>query len=169
MVDVDIKPLDRNHGLRAFSCGEARIDNYLKNNSWKEHKNYKIRIFVATIPEQTEVIGYYSFTFIAWTIDEKMPIGTTKKFERIGTVPAIYLAKLGVTEASAKQGIGAQLMRDAFNRTLRISEHAGISTLTLEAISEEKAVWYEKLGLVRFEPGDLRMAIPLATIRKSVS
>lgn len=98
-----------------------------------------------------------------------MPAGTANKFEKLGTGPSIYLAKLGVTEAAAKQGIGAQLMRDAFNHTLRISEHAGISTLTLEAISEEKAVWYEKLGLIRFEPGDLRMAIPLATIRKSVS
>lgn len=161
--------MDRTHKLPGFSCGETRIDNYLKNNAWKDHKNYKLRIFCATAPGTPEVIGYYSMTFVVWVPDQGVSAEMIEKFDSTrDLIPAIYLAKLGVLESVGGQGVGTQLMADAFKRSLAISEHAGISTLTLDAIDQEKAEWYERRNLKRFSPGDLRMAISLATLRKAL-
>jgi len=167
-INIEIKPLDRQHGLRGFSCGEQRIDNYLCVNAWKEHKTYKMRVFAATLPGSLTVVGYYSLTFIVWREDDIVRDGPRGKMQRSGSaIPAIYLAKLGVDKAHARQGIGEQLVRDAFIRSIAIAENAAIATLTLDAISEDKAVWYERLGFERFADEDLKMVIALATLRKT--
>jgi hypothetical protein len=49
-----------------FSCGDVRIDNYLKNNSGQDHSKYKLGIFTARLPSELVVIGFYSLTFIVW-------------------------------------------------------------------------------------------------------
>ena len=166
-LDLEIRPLDKQHVLGAFCCGVDRIDNYLKLTSWKEHKAHKIRIFAATRPGQTAVVGFYSLTFIVWGTD-MAEAAVAKKFDAFGSVPAIYLAKLGVHKDEAKQGVGTRLMKDAFEKCLAIAHYAGIPTMTLEAIDEEKAKWYEFLGLQRFRPDSLEMVIALATLRKAI-
>jgi GNAT superfamily N-acetyltransferase len=166
-LDLEIRPLDKQHDLGAFSCGEPRIDNYLKHTAWKEHKAHKIRVFAATKPGQNRVCGYYSLTFIVWQA-EAAAENVAKKFEKNGSVPAIYLAKLGVEQSESGQGIGTKLMRDAFEKCLAISHYAGIPTLTLQAINEEKAKWYEYIGLERFQPRSLDMVIALSTLRKAL-
>jgi predicted N-acetyltransferase YhbS len=164
-----INPLAREHGRGDFSCGVSQIDNFLKNNALKDHKQFKIRVFVATIKGSPVVVGYYTLTFIVWN-DENVSSELIKsKLGKSGfATPALYLAKLGVNIANARQGIGAFLMRDAFIRSIAIAEQASIPTLTLEAISEEKALWYEKLGFERFAPGALEMVISLATLRRTL-
>ena len=91
------------------------------------------------------------------------------KFGLLAPLPAIYLPRVGVTELAARQGIGSQLMNDAFRKSLQISELAAITTLTLHAVDEEKLAWYERLGFERFIPEDLAMGISLAKIRKALS
>ena len=160
-------PLDKSVNRGAFCCGEDRIDNYLKNTALQEHKKYKMRVFVGTKPTSFDVVGFYTLTFIVWKLDDALPEVVTK-FKTAGPVPAIYLAKLGVNKEDSGQGFGKLLMIDAFKRCVMIAEHAAIPTLTLEAIDEEKAAWYKKLGFVRFSPDSLRMVIPLATLRQVV-
>jgi hypothetical protein len=166
LLDLEIRPLDKEHVLGAFSCGVLKIDNYLKQTAWKEHKAHKIRVFAATRPGQRTVCGYYSMTFIVWQTDLAAGAAAAK-FEKAGIVPAIYLAKLGVNQDDSSKGIGTSLMMDAFKRGLAIAHHAGIPTLTLEAIDEEKAKWYSKLGMERFQPESLQMVIALSTLRKA--
>jgi len=137
-------------------------------NAWKEHKNYKMRVFVATKDGSADAVGFYTLTFISWIIDDSVSAKVGAKlnsFREGAAVPAIYLAKLGVCESEKKQGFGARLVSDAFQRCVRIADEAHISTLTLEAIHEERAGWYERLGFERFGPGDLRMAISLSVLR----
>lgn len=165
---LDIRPLDRQHGLGAFSCGEDRIDNYLRLNAWKEQKAHRMRVFAVTIKGELTVVGYYSLTFIVWNEEVVETERAKSKLTRSGAaIPAIYLAKLGVTDGHKRQGIGEALVRDAFIRSIAIANNAAISTLTLDAISEAKAKWYEKLGFERFAPDDLKMVISLATLRKT--
>ena len=125
-----------------------------------------MRIFCATFPDSQAVIGYYSLTFIGWEHDKAANV-VEMKFDDLAPLPAIYLPKIGVCEQHARQGIGASLMRDAFNRSLLIAEHAAITTLTLHAVDAEKEAWYASLGFVRFQEDDetLAMGIALSQIR----
>lgn len=82
-------------------------------------------------------------------------------------IPTIYLAGIGVVEPEARQGIGAALMLDAFEKAAAIADLAGTACMTLDAVDEKRAQWYEKLQFKRFDltaDKKIRMFIPLATI-----
>ena len=161
-----IAPLAKSHDRAGFDCGVVKIDNYLTITALQEQKKNLMRVFVATNPDCPRVIGFYTLTFIVWT-PEQVEGEAQHKFIKSGAaMPTIYLPKIGVRLADSGNGCGRQLMRDAFQRSIAIADHAAISTLTLEAIDEEKAGWYESLGFQRFAPGDLRMAISLKTLRQ---
>ena len=170
-VPIEIRPLDKQHVLGAFSCGEARIDNWLKTRSWKEQKAGIIRVFCATSADAQDVIGYYSLTFIAWGHDQAGGVVQPKHNAETAPLPTIYLPRVGVCENAAHQGIGTQLITDAFKKCVAIANLAAITTLTLNAIHEARAQWYESLGFVRLVPGDpeLAMGIPLAKIRQALA
>jgi GNAT superfamily N-acetyltransferase len=161
-----IAPLAKPHDRAGFDCGVAKIDNYLTITALQEQKKNLMRVFVATEPESVRVVGFYTLTFIVWT-PEQVEGDARHKFVKSGAaMPTIYLPKIGVRQTDAGKGCGRLLMRDAFQRSVAIADHAAISTLTLEAIDEEKAGWYESLGFQRFADGDLRMAISRKTLRQ---
>jgi hypothetical protein len=169
-VAIEIRPLDRQHVLGAFSCGETRIDNWLKHHAWKDQKAGKIRVYCATYPGAQDVIGYYSLTFTAWEFDRSREVVEPKHDEPL-PLPAIYLPRVGVCVSEAGQGIGTQLIIDAFKKSVAIADLAAVTTLTLHAIHAERAAWYERLEFVQLTPGnpDLAMGIPLAKIKKALA
>jgi len=170
-VAIEIRPLDKQHVVGAFSCGEPRIDNYLaKGTAWREQRRAVIRVYCATVPGSQDVVGYYSLTFIAWDHESAKDVVEPKHAGAATAQPAVYLPKVGVCEASAHQGIGQQLIMHAFEKSIEIADRAAVTTLTLHAIHEERAHWYERLGFVQFEPGDpaWAMGISLAKIRQAL-
>lgn len=77
---------------------------------------------------------------------------------------------IGVHRDHDKQGIGRLLMLDAFNRTLVIAENAGTYGLTLDAVDEDVAGYYEaKYDFERFADGGLEMFLPLGTMREALT
>ena len=167
MPDIEIRPLDRLHRLGAFSCGLQRIDNWFRDRAWKEQKKNIIRVFCATFPGEHDVVGYYSLTFIAWDYEKAKGVVATK-YEQLEPLPTIYLPRIGVSEEHAHQGIGSQLLKDAFRKSAAIADLAAITALSLHAVDQEKAGWYESLGFVRLEPNGLEMAISMNLIRKTL-
>lgn len=165
-IAVTIKPLGReNRG--AFCCGLTKIDNFFKNNARKDHEKYKVRVFIAMAEGEECPVGFYSLCLTAY-IPEDVGDDARDKFDRMKSVPAIYLAMLGVSKKHQRCGIGRCLMKDAFTRALNIAENAGAYALALEAYDESVASYYEKeLEFSRFSVGDLKMYMPLAVLRKA--
>lgn len=55
-------------------------------------------------------------------------------------------------------------MLDALKRTLEIADRAGTACMTLDAVDEERAKWYEKLEFERFgtiAEGKTQMYLPI--------
>ena len=163
---VHIKPLGKER-RGGFCCGVITIDNFFKNNAKKDHKNYKVRVFIAVAEGEECPVGFYSLcltTYVPASVNGE----AQAQFERVNAVPAVYLAMIGVREQYKGQGIGKQLMKDAFNRALNIAENAGTYALALDAYDESVAKYYEeKLGFSRFVEGNLKMFIPLSVLRSS--
>lgn len=165
-IEVTIKPLGSER-RGAFCCGVTVIDNFFKNNARKDHEKYKVRVFVAIIEGIECPVGFYSLSLMAY-VPENVGTDAQAKFDRVKSVPAIYLAMLGVHREYQSRKIGRQLMQNAFDRALQIAENAGAYALALDAYSEAVALYYEKvLGFQRFNVGELKMYIPLAAIRTS--
>lgn len=167
-LEVDIKPLGKER-RGDFCCGINKIDNFFRNNARKDHEKYKVRVFIATIVGIECPVGFYSLCLSAY-VPENVGEDAQAKFERVNSVPAIYLAMLGVNKDYHRRGIGKQLMRNAFTRALAIAENAGAYALALDAHDESVANYYQKeLGFQRFNVGELKMYMPLASLRASMS
>lgn len=112
-------------------------------------------------------LGFYSLTLKTYVPED---IGdNVQKFERVGSVPSIYLAMLGVSEHIQGRGVGKLLMADAFQRTLEIAEQVGVYALSLDADNDRVVAYYEKLGFSKFESEGRLMLIPLSSIRDALA
>lgn len=130
----------------------------------KDHERYKVRVRVAVAGEDPTALGFYSLQ-LKTLAPRKNLLSIGNKFgER--QIPAVYLAMIATHHELHGKGVGTDLMFDAFERTLDIAELAGCACLTLDAVDEEKAAWYESLSFQRLGPEEnLSMYIPLGTLR----
>jgi GNAT superfamily N-acetyltransferase len=69
-------------------------------------------------------------------------------------IPAILLARLAVDESVQGEGIGATLLADAMERTLRVAEETGIRLLLVHAVDEDARSFYLHYGF-EASPSDL--------------
>ena len=179
---VRIEPLSRVHERGAFVCSPATIQNFCRNNARKQNESYAVRVFVACIEGSQEVIGYYHLSLSSYKIRESVEESVQKplhldaasdaKFERVGTVPAVYLGMIGVHSEYQNKGIGKLLMMDAIQRTAKIAEHAGLYALTLDALDEGIASYYrDHFDFQNFKEGEkgLEMFLPIKTIFRAIS
>jgi GNAT superfamily N-acetyltransferase len=164
-ITIDIQPLDQTHDLGAFCCASTpKIQNYCRNNIKKDHKLYKVRAYVAVAPGTKKVLGYYTLVLKS-LVPEDVSETAQDKFERVASVPAIYLGMIGVTDDCAGGGIGKKLMGHAIQKALEISELAGAFALALDALDEEVAALYTAVGFEFFTAGKLQMFLPLSVAR----
>jgi GNAT superfamily N-acetyltransferase len=164
-IAVNIEPLDQTHDLGAFCCAStSKIQNYCRNNVKKDHKLYKARAYVAVAPENKKVLGYYTLVLKS-LVPADVSETAQNKFERVASVPAIYLGMIGVTDECAGGGIGKKLMAHAIQKALEISELAGAFALALDALDEEVAALYTAVGFELFTAGKLQMFLPLSVAR----
>lgn len=128
-----------------------------------------IRAFVAVEGDDKTVLGYYYLCLTSYALGE-VDDQSDRKFSRVAAVPAVYLGMIGVHTEHEKCGIGRLLMRDAFRRTLIIANNAGTYGLTLDAVDEDVAKYYEeKFDFQRFADGGLEMFLALGTIESALS
>tara|TARA_R110000796_G_scaffold123164_1_gene237456 strand:+ start:2128 stop:2625 length:498 start_codon:yes stop_codon:yes gene_type:complete len=162
--DVLISPLSDCHNRAKFNCGVDFIDKWCRKKCLEEHNKRYSRVFVATCGDD-DVIGLYSLSI--------RPLHVSKGIRyHVSDVPAVYFDNLGVTKNSRGNNIGAALMVDAFERTLSISENAGIHCLWLTAIDEPICEFYTRLGFTRTKPRGRKstdMFIPRQEIEDSLS
>lgn len=166
LSDVMIEPLDsKKHNRAAFSCGEVRIDNYLKKTAGSHSKDDFARTFVAILSDCT-VVGYYSI--LAHSLNIKaLPDEAIKRMPSWNEVPSIYLSMVGVHEALQGKELGRYLMADMFKRCINITSELGAHFIVLDALNDRAAAFYRRLGFVDIPSCPHRMLISMKKVRAS--
>lgn len=169
-----IEPLDRKkHGRAAFASGEPRVDNFLKTNAAGLQDLDTTRCVVACLPPeagQTEaaIIGFYALN--AHAIDTTtLPELVRKKVGKYPTVPAVYLSVVGVHQAYQGNGIGSFLMASAFTRCAGIADQIGAAFIVLDALNEDAARLYRRLGFADLPGHEPRMLIGMKVVRAAIA
>jgi GNAT superfamily N-acetyltransferase len=166
----EIEPLGERHLREVFSCGHDEIDHFFREKALSDHDAYKVRIKVAVQPADGRILGFYSLVLGA--LQPKTLGGLIKRKFGNRAIPTIYLAAVAVDKEYERCGLGTLLMLDAFEKTLLIADHAGAACMTLDAINDERAAWYEGLQFESFghtKDGKVQMFIPLPTIRDALA
>ncbi|MCR5874398.1 GNAT family N-acetyltransferase [Phenylobacterium sp. J426] len=163
---VRVDPLTGLHRLDAFCCSYEPIQQFCRTRLAEAHDTYSVRAFVATHDGDPRIVGYYYLCLSTISHDEA-GLAVEGGFMHMTAVPTVYLGMFGVDRRLKKKGIGKRMMRDAFRRVETIATNAGTYALTLDAVDEEAAEYYEKFDFQRFAPGERKMFLELPTILAS--
>ncbi len=167
-----IQPFDpKAHDRTAFSCGVPQIDNYLKLTAKKGSKADVVRVWVI-VATDNKIAGFYGINMHAIDVKE-MPAAYAKKAMKHGTLPAAFIAMIGVDETQQGNGIGSVLMADALSRIARVSNDIGTCVVVLDVFDDGDAdtvarrkTYYEEFGFIALPDQPLRLFMPVQTARE---
>lgn len=158
------------HDRTGFSCGVSQVDNYFQRTANKLAKAGNVRLFVMISPEG-DLVGFYALN--AHAVDYLELPG---KFKRSrpghGRIPAAYISMIGRDQRFGGQGFGNDLLVDALKRIALAAEEIGIAVIMLDVldcgdpqkVAARKAI-YERFGFKSLPENELRMYLPVETIR----
>ncbi len=116
---VFIEPFEPGHHERAeFSCGVARLDNFLRFSARKRQKDDFTRVFVAVAEGISRILGYYALNTHAVGIAELGRFRPARAPNRT-SLPSLYLSMIAVDEREQGKPYDACSPRSAGRNAVR--------------------------------------------------
>jgi GNAT superfamily N-acetyltransferase len=137
------EPLTPNHEIADFNCGNAVLNDWLRERAIKNQAEGATRTFV--VCEGMRVTGYYALA-LGQANRGDAPSNLSRGMP--DPIPMMVLARLAIDSRSQGLGLGRDLVRDAIERTLRVSLDAGVRGVLVSAIDANARQFYEKLGFI---------------------
>lgn len=158
-----ILPLTEQHERGLFDCGEASLDQYLKQYARQNETKGVSRTFVLVREGEQRVLGYYTLAGGQFERD-KLPAKTAKQLPRY-PVPVVVLGRLAVDSSVQGEKLGRLLLKDSLHRALDASEMVGLFAVYVVALNEKAAEFYRKFGFTPFPSDPLQLFIRTADLR----
>lgn len=155
--------LDAGHDRAVFNSASAPLNRYLRETATQDIRRRVAACFVA-LTDANRIAGYYTLASTSLLLAE-LPPAIGKKLPRYPTVPAVRLGRLAVDQEFAGQGLGAALLADALDRSVR-AEIAAYALL-VDAKDEPAAAFYRHHGFIALPDSPLALFLPLASVSPS--
>jgi GNAT superfamily N-acetyltransferase len=160
-----VSPLSREFDREGFSCGVEELDTFLKQLALRHQKQGFSTTWVVHVANSRTVFGYYCLSS-ASIVREEWPAEVSKKWPR-HPVPCTLIGRLATHSSVRGKGIGSFLLRDALDRIISLSDQVGVASVIVDAKDEEVAEFYRKFGFLNFPGDDLRLFIPIKTLKQA--
>lgn len=159
-----LEPLRAAHDRTSFRCGEQVLDRYFQTQATQDIRRRVANCFVAVEAVTGQVAAYYTMSAASIPLVD-LPSEETKRLPRYPTLPAVRIGRLAVDQRFQGRGLGAALLADAAQRTMRAD--AAAFALLVDAQNDRAAAFYRRLGFrpLISRPGTL--FVPVATLRKA--
>jgi len=154
--DGQIETLAKHHDRRNFACGEAALDNYLRQLARQHGESNISRSYVAA--SGAAILGYYSLAMAAIR-REQLPQQQQKRFPNY-PVPVARLARLAVDQNQQGKGIGKLPLLDALYRCHRLSEEIGSAGVIVDAKNAGAHHFYSQMNFEEFPDTPLTLWLP---------
>lgn len=158
------EPLESQHRLDGFECGEPALDEWLRRYARGAHASGSARVFVATLEDRETVVGYYALA-AAQVAPESATERALKGQPRARPVPAVLLARLAVDREHQRAGLGRSLLQDVMLRCLEAAEAIGARVLLVHAKHEAAKAWYMQYGFEESPTDPLHLLMLLKDVR----
>ncbi len=171
---ISIEPLDpQKHHRATFSCGNQRLDNFLKRTAKKHQAGDFTRVWVATEGGHAEILGYHALN--AHSLEGgDLPASLIRNAPRFGGIPTVYLSMIAVGRRYQGQGLGRILLADVLNRTVAAADQIGLKAVILDVIEDggpkitkRHRAFYAAMGFQPLPARPLRMFISIETARSA--
>jgi predicted GNAT family N-acyltransferase len=149
------------HDTDPFDCGDEKKNIFLKKFALQNTKGGLSRTFVAVVPNDTRIYGYYSIS----SSSVKFEYLQNKNLPRY-PIPAILIGKLATDSTVQNKGLGTALLFNALKRAARVSEEIGIFLVEIEAVNELAKAMYMKYGFSEMVDAPMKLFMNLKKIRK---
>lgn len=158
--------LTRRHNREGFSCSEASLTFYIRQNALQDATRHISACYVLydTDSPAADIIGYYTLSAHSLGLASLSP-DETRQLPRYPFVPVAILDRMAVDDRWQRKGYGADLLTDAVKRSQR-SEIA-VYALVVDAIGDRAAQLYEHFGFRHTEDDNRRLYLPLHVPRRS--
>lgn len=155
-------PLSARHHRDHFSCGNAELDSYLKNQAGQDMKRHSAVVFVHA-DEKGNVLGYYTLANDNIPY-EKVPDAVRKKMPKYKALPVTLLGRLAVDKQHQGQKLGQKLLIDALFRSWETATNVlGSIAVVVDPLDAGAAAFYERYGFILL-PDRKRMFLPMKTV-----
>ncbi len=163
MAEWRIERFTRSHDREGFTCGKPPLDEFLRRLVTQYEKRGLGRTYVAVLPGETRVCGYYTLASgkVAF---QNLPKSLAKKLPK-HPVPVVLIARLAVDRNSQRQGLGEALLINALERCLGLAQSIGVHAVEVDAIDAQAQAFYQKYGFVPMLDNDLHLYLPVDTIQ----
>jgi predicted GNAT family N-acyltransferase len=160
----DFLSLQKKHNRTKFDCGNEELNQYLRKYAKQNDQKGISKTYVATKPPSSPTIdGYYTISTSTITFTS-LPEDIARKLPNY-PIPAILIGRLAVDLNCQGEGLGEELLVNALNRIVQISEEVGIYAVRVDAIDERAKQFYLKYEFISFVDQPLSLFLALKTIR----
>lgn len=158
-----IESLGKHHDRTSFDCGVPLLNEWLIQRAGQFDRKDLARTFVAVRCNETSVIGYYALSSHAVRFDT-LPADQAKGLPRLD-IPVAMIGRLAVARKMHGQGLGSELLIDAFRRIQHLAEHIGIKAVEVDAVDDSAKRFYLKHGFVELLDDPHHLFLPLRVVR----
>lgn len=152
-------PLTAEHGLSAFDCGEAALNDWLRNRALANQGRFS-RTYV--VCEDARVIAFYSVS--AGTVERTSVPGRLRR-NAPDAIPVSVIGRLAVDRGHSGRGLGADLLADALCRIAAASKSIGIAAVLVHAKDDAAKRFYQRCAEFIEYPDDSRtLFLPIETV-----
>ena len=152
-------PLEAGHDVAGFDCGEAALNDWLKQRALKNESRFS-RTYV--VCEGNRVVAY--FCIAAGSVERRAAPGGVRR-NAPDAIPVSVIGRLAVSKAYAGRGLGADMLADALRRIAAASQTIGIAAVMVQAKDENAKRFYLSCAEFIESPGDSRtLFLPIDTV-----
>ena len=131
-------PLTSEHDLSSFDCGEAALNDWLRERALKNESRFS-RTYV--VCEGSRVVAHFCIS--AGAVKRSEAPGKVRR-NAPDAIPVSVIGRFAVSREHAGKGIGADMLSDALRRIAVASQSIGIGAVLVHAKDDAAKRFYLK-------------------------
>lgn len=164
LSEVVIEPLVKHHNRKAFDCGQADLNAFVRQYAMQQQKQGYNQGYAAL--SGGAFVGFYCLSAGSLSFTD-LPERFRRGLPRY-PVPCVCIGRFAVAADWQGRGLGRKLLAHALRRVLEAAGIVGVSLVLVDAKDEAAAGFYELLGFVRLDDKPLTLFLPVSQIADGV-
>ena len=161
-----IERISKSHDTRGFDCGDATLDEFLKDSAKRSDETGFARTYVAIRAGDKAVSGYY--TVRNSHVEFRNPPADVAQRVPKYPVPVVRLAGLAVTRDAKGSGLGAQLLVSALQLSLAVANKIEVQAVAVELEDGQGRKFFEHFGFKRLPESRQHLYLSVKALRLAI-